>query len=110
MRDPSVSSPDVLSLIGDTPLDGRAAEKAGADVLIAQGVEAGGHVHGHTGALVLVEEIAREARVPVIATGGFATGAGLVAAMALGAQAPASAAGAILSMARPPTPTVAVNT
>jgi nitronate monooxygenase len=55
-------------------------------VLIAQGVEAGGHVHGTTGALVLVEQIARVANVPVVASGGFATGAGLVAALALGAQ------------------------
>jgi nitronate monooxygenase len=64
----------------------RVAEAAGADVLIAQGVEAGGHVHGTTGALVLSEQIAREAKVPVVASGGFATGASLVAALALGAQ------------------------
>jgi nitronate monooxygenase len=63
----------------------REAEAAGADVLIAQGVEAGGHVHGTTGALVLTEQIAREAKVPVVASGGFATGASLVAALALGA-------------------------
>lgn len=62
------------------------AEAAGADVLIAQGVEAGGHVHGRTPALVLVEQVVRGAGVPVIASGGFATGAGLVAALALGAQ------------------------
>ena len=64
----------------------RAAEAAGADLLIAQGVEAGGHVHGTTGALVLVEQVARAASVPVVASGGFATGASLVAALALGAQ------------------------
>ncbi|EYD77434.1 Enoyl-[acyl-carrier-protein] reductase (FMN) [Rubellimicrobium mesophilum DSM 19309] len=64
----------------------REAEAAGADVLIAQGVEAGGHVHGTSGALVLTEQVAREAKVPVVASGGFATGAGLVAALALGAQ------------------------
>ena len=64
----------------------RAAEAAGADVLIAQGVEAGGHVHGTTGALVLTEQVARAAKVPVVASGGFATGASLVAALALGAQ------------------------
>ena len=64
----------------------KAALDAGVDVLIAQGVEAGGHVHGQTGALVLVEQVARMSTVPVVASGGFATGAGLVAAMALGAQ------------------------
>lgn len=64
----------------------REAEAAGADVLIAQGAEAGGHVHGTTGSLVLVEQVSREAAVPVVASGGFATGASLVAALALGAQ------------------------
>lgn len=64
----------------------QAAESAGADVLIVQGVEAGGHVHGKTGALVLVEAVARSVSVPVVASGGFATGRGLVAALALGAQ------------------------
>ncbi|WP_415182211.1 NAD(P)H-dependent flavin oxidoreductase [Phaeovulum sp.] len=64
----------------------KAAEAAGADVVIVQGVEAGGHVHGTVGALVLVEQVARAVSIPVIASGGFATGAGLVAAMALGAE------------------------
>ncbi len=64
----------------------QAAEAAGADVLIVQGVEAGGHVHGQAGALVLVEQVARASALPVVASGGFATGAGLVAALALGAQ------------------------
>lgn len=63
-----------------------AAEAAGADVLIVQGVEAGGHVHGTAGALVLVEQVVRQVNLPVIASGGFATGASLVAALALGAQ------------------------
>lgn len=63
-----------------------AAEAAGVDVLIVQGVEAGGHVHGTASALVLVEQVVRAVRVPVIASGGFATGASLIAALALGAQ------------------------
>lgn len=63
-----------------------AAEAAGADVLIVQGVEAGGHVHGTVSALVLVEQVVRAVKLPVIASGGFATGASLVAALALGAQ------------------------
>lgn len=63
-----------------------AAEAAGADVLIVQGVEAGGHVHGTVGALVLVEQVVRAVDLPVIASGGFATGASLIAALALGAQ------------------------
>jgi nitronate monooxygenase len=63
-----------------------AAEAAGADVLIVQGVEAGGHVHGTVSALVLVEQVVRAVALPVIASGGFATGASLIAALALGAQ------------------------
>lgn len=64
----------------------RAAEAAGADVLIVQGVEAGGHVHGTVAALVLLEQVARATSLPLIASGGFATGASLIAALALGAQ------------------------
>jgi nitronate monooxygenase len=64
----------------------KAAEAAGADVLIVQGVEAGGHVHGTAAALVLVDQVVRATALPVIASGGFATGASLVAALALGAQ------------------------
>jgi len=76
----------VLHQVG-TPEAARTAEAAGADVLIAQGIEAGGHVHGRIGVFPLVEEIARTAAVPVVASGGIATGAGLVAAQAHGAQA-----------------------
>ncbi|MEQ8664249.1 MAG: nitronate monooxygenase [Rhodospirillales bacterium] len=64
----------------------RAAEYCGADVVIAQGVEAGGHVHGGVSSLVLLPQIARSVAVPVVGSGGFASGAGLVAALALGAQ------------------------
>ncbi len=63
------------------------AEVAGADILIVQGVEAGGHVHGTAAALILVEQVARASKLPIIASGGFATGASLIAARALGAQA-----------------------
>ena len=63
-----------------------AAEAAGADILIVQGVEAGGHVHGTASALVLVEQVVRQTGLPVVASGGFATGASLIAALALGAQ------------------------
>ena len=65
---------------------GRAAEEAGADLVICQGVEAGGHVHGTVTSLVLLPQMARSLAIPVIGCGGFGTGAGLVAALALGAQ------------------------
>lgn len=64
----------------------RAAEKAGADAIIAQGVEAGGHVHGGVSSLVLLPQVVQAVDIPVIGSGGFATGASLVAALAFGAQ------------------------
>jgi nitronate monooxygenase len=64
----------------------RAAEDAGVDVLIAQGIEAGGHVHGRTGTLAMIQELAGRTALPVVASGGIASGAGLVASLALGAQ------------------------
>lgn len=57
-----------------------------ADIVIAQGSEAGGHVRDLVSPLVLVPQVAQAVSVPVIASGGFASGASLVAALALGAQ------------------------
>jgi nitronate monooxygenase len=65
-----------------------AAAEAGVDAVIAQGVEAGGHVLGTTSLSVVLPTIVDAVRpVPVIAAGGIADGRGLVAALALGAQA-----------------------
>jgi len=60
------------------------ASAAGADVIVAQGFEAGGHVHGTTTSLALLPRVASAVDVPVVASGGFATGESLVAAWALG--------------------------
>jgi NAD(P)H-dependent flavin oxidoreductase YrpB (nitropropane dioxygenase family) len=66
--------------------DARAAVEAGADVIVAQGTEGGGHV-GEIGTTVIVREVAKAlARVPVVAAGGYADGAGLASALALGAD------------------------
>lgn len=62
------------------------AEAAGADVLIAQGVGAGGHVHGRRPTLDLTAEILAQTRLPVVASGGLATGADLAKALTLGAS------------------------
>lgn len=64
----------------------RRAIAAGADVIIAQGVEAGGHVHGQTGLFALIPAVVEISPVPVVASGGVASGRGLAAALALGAQ------------------------
>jgi len=70
-------------------------EANGADAVIAQGVEAGGHrgnflTHDLTtqlGTLALVPQVVRAVKVPVIAAGGIADAHGVAAAMALGASA-----------------------
>jgi NAD(P)H-dependent flavin oxidoreductase YrpB (nitropropane dioxygenase family) len=62
------------------------AVAAGADVIVAQGSEGGGHV-GEVAATVVVRQVVRAvAPVPVLAAGGFEDGAGLAAALALGAD------------------------
>jgi len=64
-----------------------AGAEAGVDAIIAQGVEAGGHVKGTTAISVLLPTIVDAvAPLPVIASGGIADGRGLVAALSLGAQ------------------------
>jgi NAD(P)H-dependent flavin oxidoreductase YrpB (nitropropane dioxygenase family) len=69
-----------------TAEEGRAAAGAGADVIVAQGWEAGGHVWGSVSTLALVPRVVDEvAPVPVVAAGGIADGRGLAAVLALGA-------------------------
>jgi nitronate monooxygenase len=57
------------------------AEEAGADILIAQGSEAGGHVWGDEPLRRLVPSVAAASRLPVLAAGGIVTGKDLVEAM-----------------------------
>lgn len=74
----------VLHQVG-TPEAAREAEAAGVDVLIAQGLEAGGHVHGRIGAFALAADLLRQSRLPVVVSGGIVDGAGFAAALAMGA-------------------------
>ncbi len=64
-----------------------AAKRAGADAIIAQGFEAGGHVRGTVTTLALIPEV-RDAigDLPMLAAGGIVDGRGLAAVMALGAD------------------------
>jgi len=65
----------------------RRAQRAGVDFIIAQGVEAGGHIAGTVGTLVLVPRVVDSVYpTPVVAAGGIANGRGLAAALALGAE------------------------
>lgn len=64
----------------------RGAERAGVDALLVTGHEAAAH-GGDVTSLVLVPAIRQVTNLPIIATGGFGTGGGLVAALALGADA-----------------------
>ncbi len=63
-----------------------AAEKAGCDLVVAQGTEAGGHVRGRVGLLSLLPEVLASVTVPVIAAGGIGTGRAMAAALAAGAS------------------------
>jgi NAD(P)H-dependent flavin oxidoreductase YrpB (nitropropane dioxygenase family) len=75
----------VMYAAGEVPEAVRAAE-AGADVIVAQGTEAGGHV-GWMASLPLVPMMVRAvAPLPVLSAGGIADGRGLSAALALGAE------------------------
>ena len=79
-----------------TLAEARAAEAAGADILVAQGAEAGGH-RGRfdaaraeaemVGLMALVPAVVDAVRIPVVATGGIADARGVAAALALGASA-----------------------
>lgn len=60
-------------------------ERAGADALVAEGTEAGGHV-GELTTMVLVPQVVEAVGIPVVAAGGIIDARGLVAALALGAQ------------------------
>jgi NAD(P)H-dependent flavin oxidoreductase YrpB (nitropropane dioxygenase family) len=62
-----------------------AAADAGSDVVVVQGVEAGGHVRGTTPLLTLLGQVVGAVDVAVIAAGGIATGAALAAAINAGA-------------------------
>ena len=77
-----------------SPAEARQAEAAGADALVVQGYEAGGHrasfsdsTESAYGLLALLQVVGAHATVPLIAAGGVATGHGVAAVLAAGARA-----------------------
>ncbi|TWF42251.1 nitronate monooxygenase [Chitinophaga polysaccharea] len=86
----------IITVGAATTLDeAMALEATGTDMIIASGFEAGGHRPSFlgsaeasiTGTFVLVQLIREKVKVPVVAAGGIATGAGIKAALTLGADA-----------------------
>lgn len=74
-----------LVIAGSSEEAKRAAD-SGADVVVCQGFEAGGHVRGVAGSIALIPAVVDAvAPLPVVAAGGFCDGRGLAAALALGA-------------------------
>src|SRR5690242_3594404 len=63
-----------------------AAARAGCDFVVAQGIEAGGHVRGTTPMMTLLREVISAVDVPVLAAGGIGTGQAMAAALATGAD------------------------
>jgi nitronate monooxygenase len=66
--------------------EARAAADAGCDVVIAQGIEAGGHGRGQIGVLAVLDAVLSAVDVPVLAAGGIGTGRALAAVLAAGAD------------------------
>ncbi len=63
----------------------RRLQRAGADAVIAEGLESGGHI-GDVSTIALVPQVVDAVTIPVVAAGGFGDGRGLLAALALGAS------------------------
>jgi NAD(P)H-dependent flavin oxidoreductase YrpB (nitropropane dioxygenase family) len=74
----------VMSVVG-TVKQARKVEALGVDAVIAQGSEGGGHV-GQVSTLVLLRQVVKSVSIPVLAGGGIMDGAGIAAALTLGAD------------------------
>lgn len=84
IRDCHAAGAKVMSMVGNVRQARRLAD-AGVDVIVAQGLEAGGHV-GQVTTMVLVPAVVDAVDLPVLAAGGIVDGRGVAAALVLGAQ------------------------
>ena len=75
----------VIPVIASVALAKR-MERCGADAVVAEGTESGGHI-GETTTMALVPQVVDAVNIPVIAAGGIADGRGIAAAFMLGAKA-----------------------
>jgi nitronate monooxygenase len=75
----------IMSVVGNTKQAVQVV-RDGADVVIAQGAEGGGHT-GHVGTMALLPQVLDAVDVPVVAAGGIGDGRGLAAALVMGCQA-----------------------
>ena len=74
-----------LNIMLMSPTAGDALEQQGADAVVAEGMESGGHI-GETTTMNLVPQVVDAVKIPVIAAGGIADGRGMAAAFMLGAS------------------------
>ena len=84
MADWKAAGVKVIPVIASVALAKR-MERCGADAVVAEGTEAGGHI-GELTTMVLVPQVVDAVNIPVIAAGGIADGRGLLAALSLGCE------------------------